>query len=193
LRQATAVEGIFRLNGSEERIKQLQVVFDSPPRYGKGLDWGDASVHDAANILCRYLEQMPEPVIPLTFYGPFGEPLRDGGLSKGDLDINVIIKRYQKLVTELPPFNRQLLLYILDLLAVFASKSNLNKMTSADLAAIFQRGVLSNPKYDKATAEYRLSLDVTTFLIEHQDHFLIGMQGTAMSAQTVEEVESGGP
>jgi GTPase-activating protein SAC7 len=113
--------------------------------------------------------------------------------SIGGFDLDAAIKRYQQLITQLPPLNRQLLLYILDLLAVFASKSDLNKMTTPNLSAIFQPGILSHPDHDMAPNEYRLSQDVLIFLIENQDHFLIGMQGTAADQKTVQEVESGPP
>jgi hypothetical protein len=201
---ATDVEGIFRLSGSEKRIKELRNTFNSPDRYGKGLDWTGYTVHDAANILRRYFNQLPEPIIPLEFYDQFRDPLRhhqseavgpmDGqSPSVGDFDLDIVIKKYQQLITQLPPLNRQLLLYILDLLAVFASKSDLNKMTTPNLAAIFQPGILSHPAHDMAPSEYRLSQDVLIFLIENQDHFLIGMQGTAADEKTVAEVESGPP
>jgi hypothetical protein len=111
----------------------------------------------------------------------------------GDFDNDAAIKVYQQLITQLPPLNRQLLLYILDLLAVFASKSDLNRMTSANLSAIFQPGLLSHPTHDMSPAEYRLSQDVLIFLIENQDHFLIGMTGTAADDKTVQEVEAGTP
>ncbi|EKG16805.1 hypothetical protein MPH_06008 [Macrophomina phaseolina MS6] len=200
--KAVDVEGIFRLSGSEKRIKELREAFNSPDRYGKGLDWTGYTVHDAANILRRYFNQLPEPIIPLEFYELFREPLRnhqaqavgpmDGQKeSIGEFDMDNAIRVYQRLITELPPLNRQLLLYILDLLAVFASKSDLNKMTTANLAAIFQPGILSHPNHDMAPPEYRLSQDVLIFLIENQDNFLIGMQGTAADPKTVEEVESG--
>ena len=204
---ATDVEGIFRLAGSEKRIKELKVLFDSPDRYGKGLDWTGFTVHDAANILRRYFNQLPEPIIPLDFYDRFRDPLRnyqaqavgqqdeqDAQIpSDGDWDADATIRGYQNLITELPPLHRQLLLYILDLLAVFASKSDLNKMTTPNLAAIFQPGILSHPQHDMAPQEYRLSQDVLIFLIENQDNFLIGMQGTEADAQTVKEVQSGAP
>lgn len=201
---ATDVEGIFRLSGSEKRIKELQKIFNSPDRYGKGLDWTGYTVHDAANILRRYFNQLPEPIIPLDFYDRFRDPMRgyqshavglmDGPTeSTSKFDPERVIKTYQLLITQVPPLNRQLLLYILDLLAVFASKSDLNKMTTANLAAIFQPGILSHPNHDMAPAEYRLSQDVMIFLIEHQDYFLIGMQGTAADEKTVQEVESGPP
>jgi len=113
--------------------------------------------------------------------------------SQGDFSHDEAIRTYQQLITQLPPLNRQLLLYILDLLAVFASKADLNKMTTPNLAAIFQPGILSHPAHDMAPSEYRLSQDVLIFLIENQDHFLIGMQGTAADEKTVAEVESGPP
>jgi len=112
---------------------------------------------------------------------------------KGTFDAESAIRAYQGLITELPPLNRQLLLYILDLLAVFASKSDLNKMTTPNLAAIFQPGLLSHPQHDMAPQEYRLSQDVLIFLIENQDSFLVGMPGTAADEKTVKEVQSGAP
>jgi hypothetical protein len=111
----------------------------------------------------------------------------------GHFDPVKAIRVYQSLITELPPLNRQLLLYILDLLAVFASKSDFNKMTTPNLAAIFQPGILSHPQHDMAPSEYRLSQDVLIFLIENQDSFLIGMHGTAADEKTVKEVQSGAP
>ncbi|KIW58992.1 hypothetical protein, variant 1 [Exophiala xenobiotica] len=201
--RATDVEGIFRLSGSAKRIKDLQTVFNSPDRYGKGLDWTGYTVHDAANILRRYLNQLPEPIVPLDFYERFREPLRgtqiqgsDGEMRPRDLSVDehsAAVTSYQKLITELPPLNRQLLLYILDLLAVFASKSDLNRMTAANLAAIFQPGIISHPSHDMAPEEYRLSQDVLIFLIENQDNFLIGMSGTAVDEKTQKDVESGPP
>jgi len=202
--KATDVEGIFRLAGSEKRIKELKIAFDSPDRYGKGLDWTGYTVHDAANILRRYFNQLPEPIIPLEFYERFRDPLKNhqaqavGAMDAqsptiGDFQPDAAIRIYQALITELPPLNRQLLLYILDLLAVFASKSDLNKMTTPNLAAIFQPGLLSHPQHDMAPQEYRLSQDVLIFLIENQDSFLIGMPGTAADHETVKEVQSGVP
>lgn len=201
--KATNVEGIFRLSGSEKRIKELRALFDSPDRYGKGLDWAGYTVHDAANVLRRYLNQLPEPIVPLDLYERFREPLRghvmqavgdaDGMQLPDTFDMDKAIVIYQRLITELPPLNRQLLLYILDLLAVFASKADENRMTSQNLAAIFQPGMLSHPQHDMAPSEYRLSQDVLIFLIENQDNFLIGMRGTAADEQTVQAVQGGTP
>lgn len=196
------MEGIFRLSGSAKRIKDLQTIFNSPERYGKGLDWTGYTVHDAANILRRYLNQLPEPIVPLQYYEQFRDPLRAyqakvGSTTQAQAMENQehthAVVAYQKLITQLPALNRQLLLYILDLLAVFASKSDLNRMTAQNLAAIFQPGIISHPSHDMAPNEYRLSQDVLIFLIENQDNFLIGMTGTAMDEKTKDEVKSGPP
>jgi hypothetical protein len=191
---ATEVEGIFRLSGSAKRIKDLQEVFDQPPRYGKGLNWEGYTVHDAANVFRRYLNQLPEPIVPLEFYDKFRAPLRDsvkrvlgdteaqeGQLIEG-FDVESAIKIYKQLMLQLPAYNGQLLLYILDLLAVFASKAEFNRMTAANLAAIFQPGLLSHPSHALAPPEYRLSQEVLVFLIDHQDHFLLD-RSTAGDAQ----------
>ncbi|KAM0284854.1 hypothetical protein ACHAQH_001775 [Verticillium albo-atrum] len=199
--KATGIEGIFRLSGSEKRIKELKNIFDSPDRYGKGLDWDGYTVHDAANVLRRYLNDLPEPVVPLDLYEKFREPLKGAtkqavGDAEGpqlidNFDEQGAIIKYQQLITELPPLNRQLLLYILDLLAVFAAKSDENRMNSQNLAAIFQPGMLSHPDHAMAPEEYRLNQCVIIFLIENQDHFLIGMQGTATDEKTKQEIEKG--
>ncbi|PNY24565.1 Rho-GTPase-activating protein 5 [Tolypocladium capitatum] len=201
--KATGVEGIFRLSGSEKRIKELKSIFDSPDRYGKGLVWDGYTVHDAANVLRRYLNDLPEPVVPLDLYEKFRDPLRgatkqavgdvEGPQFVDNFDERAAIEKYQQLITELPPLNRQLLLYILDLLAVFAAKSDENRMNSQNLAAIFQPGMLSHPAHAMAPEEYRLNQCVLIFLIENQDHFLIGMQGTAADEKTMKEVELGTP
>lgn len=157
-------------------------------------------MHDAANVLRRYLNQLPEPIVPLEFYERFREPLRiyqeqvqgDQQATEAEkFDHAKAVQTYQHLIVDLPPLNKQLLLYILDLLAVFASKSEQNRMTSANLSAIFQPGMLSHPQHDMAPAEYKLSQDVLIFLIENQDHFLVGMSGTVADEQQIKEVEAG--
>lgn len=162
------------MSGSAKRIKDLQTTFDSPDKYGKGLDWAGYTVHDAANVLRRYLNCLPEPIIPLDFYNRFRDPLT---VPTQKFDHDEAIRIYQNLISELPPLNRQLLLYILDLLAVFASKADQNRMTAENLAAIFQPGLISHPSHEMAPQAYKLSQDVLVFLINNQDHFLLGMRG----------------
>ncbi|EEQ40952.1 hypothetical protein CLUG_05080 [Clavispora lusitaniae ATCC 42720] len=71
-----AVEGIFRVGGSSKRIRELQIIFNTPPDFGRKLDWDGYNVHDAASVLRRYLNALPEPLVPLHLYEDFRDPLR---------------------------------------------------------------------------------------------------------------------
>lgn len=74
----TTTQGVFRVSGSNKRIKELEQIFDSRPRYlcrlngrflhadlpapssyGKNLTWDSFSVHDAASVFRRYLNMLP--------------------------------------------------------------------------------------------------------------------------------------
>lgn len=76
---------------------------------------------------------------------------------------------------KLPGANQCLLLYVLDLLAVFDRKSQHNKMNAFNLALIFQPGLISHPKHDQSPDELKLSQETLEFLIKHQDHFLFAL------------------
>lgn len=75
-KNALDTEGIFRVAGSNKRIKQLQIIFSTPPDYGAKIDWDGFTVHDAASLLRRYLGALPEPLIPLALYDAFRNPLK---------------------------------------------------------------------------------------------------------------------
>lgn len=174
----TDVPEVFAHNGNALRVQRLYTAFGLPPRYGKGLDWTGYTVFDAATIMLRYLKSLPEPIIPFTFYTRFTDPLRQLTVSP-DLNVGLgkheeVAKIYQGLVRELPPLNRQLLLYLLDLLAVFASKSDHNRMTAERLVVCFQPSLISAPPEKMDEAEHKLAADVGSFLVNWQDHFLIG-------------------
>ncbi|GEQ66439.1 hypothetical protein JCM33374_g102 [Metschnikowia sp. JCM 33374] len=258
------VEGIFRVGGSSKRIKELQIVFNSAPEFGKKLNWDGFTVHDAASVFRRYLNALPEPLIPLDLYEEFRDPLRSRPrirkylkykadnstqvLRKPTIALNVAasssaqpsaptsprlepsssspsseqnntktadtsvsesnnaphqndnpekvsnpeakparlksakkargykslsrdvygaIDEYKHLVDELPSLSKQLLFYILDLLAMVQSFSSENLMSSRNLAAIFQPSILSHPSHDMDPEEYALSQSVVEFLIQY--------------------------
>lgn len=153
--EATEVEGIFRLNGSFKRMKHLQAIFEDSSEYGEGLDWAGFTVHDAAGILRRYLNQLSEPVVPLNMYERFKGPMikcNDEEKSPKQADIGdttrQFVSTYWELVRALPSINQDLFIYILDLLAKFCSKSDYTRMTAENLAAAFQPAILSHPAYE---------------------------------------------
>ena len=170
VRPATEVENIFSISGSARRLHTMEAAFNEPLHYVRSWDWTDYTVHDAACILLRFLLRLPESVIPVDCYEAFHAPLDEE---------ETAIHRYQRLITSLPPLSRHLLQYLLDLLAAFASKSEINKMTSQRLAAIFQPALLSPNKageeYIEESGSCRLSQMVLVFLIQNWDNLMLGM------------------
>lgn len=211
-------EGIFRVGGASRRVKELQFEFSSPPTYGKKLDWDGYTVHDASSLLRRFLNSLPEPLVPLSLYEEFREPLRshprilrylkhkeakdaerESDRKKEGLEeespeeaearkkrvrkqrklvreIHQAVKEYTLLVHKLPPLSRHLLFYILDLLAIFASHSEKNRMPAKNLAAIFQPSILSHPDHDLSPEEYALSHSAVEFLVEYSYKLLPAAQ-----------------
>ncbi|CAA7266973.1 unnamed protein product [Cyclocybe aegerita] len=167
---ATEVPGTFRVNGSNKRMRDLQAAFETPPRYGKSLDWRQETytTHDVASVFRRYLTQMPEPVIPYDMYHLF----RDA-LSKTPFNHEETVSTFKSLIRRMPRPNQYLLLYVLDLLSVFARKSDKNLMTATNLAVIFRPGILSHPEHEMSPAEHALSQRVLEFLIAQQDWFML--------------------
>lgn len=180
---ATEVEGVFRIAGSQKRMKELQETFDSPPRYGKSVDWTKYSVHDATSVLRRYFNHMPEPIVPHDLYTEFRN-IR----AKEPFDEQGAIKTYRLLISSMPPASQYLLLYVLDLLAVFARKSDKNLMPSSNLAVIFQPGMFSHPSHELSPGEHKLAVQVLEFLIDHQDNFVLGMSPQPASQLSPEEL-----
>jgi hypothetical protein len=199
-------ENIFARSGSATRIHEIESIFnDAKHHYGKGLDWrtGDFhgrdlqmkptlyDVYDAASCLLRYLKLLAEPIIPFDLYDQFTTALSNewppgfsnDGTVPEDFNVSKLITTYQQLINSLPPLNRALLLYLLDLLAVFASKSDRNHMTSPRIVAAFQPAFLSRPPSKMSASDHVLAADTMVFLVENQDHFLIGMSGKAASDQ----------
>ncbi|GMG33193.1 unnamed protein product [Ambrosiozyma monospora] len=270
------IEGIFRLSGSAKRIKQLQLIFSTAPDYGSKVDWDGFTVHDAASLFRRFLSSLPEPLIPLSLYESFREPLKSRPMivkylkdkekrmtmtpnppaipananvnvngtgtgtdfeSHGSKKISVAsnndksttsqsstadskatttatgttttttinneqqvedeetkrkkkklrkqkliqerrnaLKEYAGLFDKLPELQRQLLFYILDLLAIFNSHSDKNLMPAKNLAAIFQPSILSHTSHDMSPDEYALSSLVIEFMIEYSYKILPAAQ-----------------
>ncbi|CAL9730818.1 GTPase-activating protein Sac7p [Monosporozyma unispora] len=292
--------GIFRIAGNSKRVKELQYIFSRGPDYGaKFNNWDGYTVHDVASLLRRFLNNLQEPLIPLSLYEDFRNPLRnrprilkhmamhsvshpnankDNSLSNdltkndkdntdqkslatttitnettmanntintenetekeniqpdvkkdGDMDTNnknnnttnnndtekegetqiirreedfklikkeddeedvneeeelqrlkklrhkkrlskdirAALKDYETLFVKLNNDTKQLTIYLLDLLSLFARQSEFNLMSGRNLAAIFQPSFLSHPQHDMDPKEYELSRFVVEFLIEY--------------------------
>ncbi|KAJ6486732.1 Rho GTPase activation protein, partial [Mycena sanguinolenta] len=163
---ATEVPGTFRIHSSNRRLRKLQALFEVPPRYGKSIDWKQElfDTHEVANVFRRFLTRLPESVIPsATYHVVLRQPFNH----------DEVIAVFKRAILAMPRANQYLLLYVLDLLSVFARKSDKNLMTATELAAIFEVGLISNPAREMEPAERSLSQRVLEFLIAEQDWFTL--------------------
>ncbi|KAM4635091.1 rho GTPase-activating protein 24 [Polymixia lowei] len=136
-------EGLFRLPGQANLVKELQDAFDcgEKPSFDCNTD-----VHTVASLLKLYLRELPEPVIPFSKYEEFLACTKL--LSKDD---GVGMKELRRLVESLPPVNYNLLKYICRFLDEVQSYSGVNKMSVQNLATVFGPNIL-RPKVEDPVA-----------------------------------------
>ncbi|OAD75300.1 hypothetical protein PHYBLDRAFT_38351 [Phycomyces blakesleeanus NRRL 1555(-)] len=178
--EGLTTEGIFRLAGSAKRIGMLQQIFETPDQYGLQFDWIGYTVHDAASVMRRFLNHLPEPVITLDYYRPFKDTM---AMSFASTEAK--IEAFQTLIECLPLANQYLLLYILDMLGIFSRTCKVTRMDTACLAAVFAPGILSHPNDALSPAGYKESQLVLEFLIEHQERFTMPRSRIALVENSV--------
>ncbi|KAJ2513497.1 GTPase activating protein (GAP) for Rho1p, partial [Coemansia sp. RSA 2049] len=139
-----------------KRVQRLQDEFNTPPLYGRHVEWAGYTLHDAATILRRYLISLPESVISVEHYSAFLEKLAES------LPDDVKARDYGALIATLTPEARNTLLYILELLSVFARSKNSSKtlMNASNLAAVLQPCLLVHPGHVADPQEYGKAKDV---------------------------------
>ncbi|XP_041915533.1 rho GTPase-activating protein 24 isoform X3 [Alosa sapidissima] len=136
-------EGLFRLPGQANLVKELQDAFDcgEKPSFDCNTD-----VHTVASLLKLYLRELPEPVIPFAKYEEF---LACTKLFSKDQDTGM--KELKNQVESLPPVNYNLLKYICRFLDEVQSYSGVNKMSVQNLATVFGPNIL-RPKIEDPVA-----------------------------------------
>ncbi|KAJ2909371.1 GTPase activating protein (GAP) for Rho1p, partial [Coemansia aciculifera] len=185
--QGQQTQGIFRVNGSMKRVQLLQDEFCERPLYGRHVEWSKYTLHDAATILRRYLISLPESVISAAHYNAFLDKLAES------LSDSEKAHDYSLLIGKMTPESRHTLLYMLELLSVFARADNcaLTLMNASNLAAVLQPCLLVHPGHVANPHEYSKAKDVVEFLIEHASelHTTKGPLSTAHQPDTTESVD----
>ncbi|XP_043401003.1 rho GTPase-activating protein 24 isoform X6 [Chelonia mydas] len=131
-------EGLFRLPGQANLVKELQDAFDC----GEKPSFDSTDVHTVASLLKLYLRELPEPVIPYAKYEDF---LSCAKLLSKEEETGV--KELVKQVKSLPPVNYNLLKYICRFLDEVQSYAGVNKMSVQNLATVFGPNIL-RPKVE---------------------------------------------
>nr|XP_040052047.1 rho GTPase-activating protein 25 isoform X2 [Gasterosteus aculeatus aculeatus] len=121
-------EGIFRLPGQDNAVKQFRDAFDAGerPSFPK-----DTDVHTVASLLKLYLRELPQPVVPWAQYQDFLDctnPL-DFSSTQG-------WEKLQKQIALLPRIHYNLLGYVCRFLFEVQQHSKVNKMNVENLATV---------------------------------------------------------
>ncbi|XP_076826162.1 uncharacterized protein LOC143473090 isoform X3 [Clavelina lepadiformis] len=146
-------EGIFRLPGHANEVKDLQDAYDmgERPMFPKATD-----VHTVASLLKGYLRELPEPVIPFERYDALLEAAkisqRDDNCKTTEVDsCSKSREEAKKMIKEqlnlLPQPNFDLLRYLCRFLHQVQQHSEANKMHISNLAMVFGPTVM-RPKHD---------------------------------------------
>ncbi|KFQ23686.1 Rho GTPase-activating protein 25, partial [Mesitornis unicolor] len=159
-------EGIFRLPGQDNLVKQLRDAFDAGER--PSFD-RDTDVHTVASLFKLYLRELPEPVVPWMQYEDFllcGQAL-DADERKGHQDL-------LKQLSLLPRDNYNLLSYICRFLHEIQLNAGVNKMSVDNLATVI--GVnLIKPKIEDPAIIMRgtpqIQKVMTVMISDHADLF----------------------
>lgn len=139
-------EGIFRLPGQDNLVKELRDAFDAGERPSFNRD---TDVHTVASLFKLYFRELPEPVVPWSQYEDF-LACSQMMCSNNKLGHQELMKQ----ISLLPQANHNLLSYICRFLHEVQLHSAINKMSVDNLATVI--GVnLFRPKIEDPVAIMR--------------------------------------
>ncbi|XP_034027122.1 rho GTPase-activating protein 25 [Thalassophryne amazonica] len=124
-------EGIFRLPGQDNAVRQFRDAFDAGERPSFP---SDTDVHTVASLLKLYLRELPEPVVPWTQYQDFLDCTNTLDCSRSAMSQGR--EQLEKQIALLPRINYNLLSYICRFLFEVQVNSKVNKMNVENLATV---------------------------------------------------------
>ncbi|KAM3925673.1 rho GTPase-activating protein 25 [Leptodactylus fuscus] len=158
-------EGIFRLPGQDNLVKQLKEAFDAGERPSFSRD---TDVHTVASLFKLYLRELPEPVVPWSQY-------EDCLACENTMNIDEE-KGYEELTKQirlLPRENYNLLSFICRFLYEVQKNSSVNKMSVDNLAMVIGVNLLK-PRTEEPVALMRDAPQIQklmTVMISHHEKF----------------------
>uniref|UniRef100_A0A8B9LI60 Rho GTPase activating protein 22 n=1 Tax=Astyanax mexicanus TaxID=7994 RepID=A0A8B9LI60_ASTMX len=174
--QGLKEEGLFRMPGQANLVKELQDAFDCGD---KPLFDSNTDVHTVASLLKLYLRELPEPVIPFNKYEDFLTCAQL--LLKDEEGLSELAQQ----VKTLPQANYNLLKYICKFLDEVQSHSSENKMSVQNLATVFGPNILRPKMEDPVTMMEGTSQvqHLMTVLISEHERLYGSMESETSSEQ----------
>ncbi|KAM4577164.1 rho GTPase-activating protein 25 isoform 1-T1 [Odontesthes bonariensis] len=159
-------EGIFRLPGQDNAVKQFRDAFDAGERPSFP---SDTDVHTVASLLKLYLRELPEPVVPWTQYQEFLDCTNqlDSSSKEG-------WEMLEKQIALLPRINYNLLSYVCRFLFEVQLHSKVNKMNVENLATVMGVNLLKPQIEDPFTmmkATPQIQKLMTVMIRQHETLF----------------------
>jgi len=125
--------GIFRVAGSNAEIQALKVAFDVGAEAADAIDFASKNIFSICDVLKLYFRCLPEPMLGYNLYRPIVDLMRDESMA-----LPVRVKQIKELILMwTPPFAVRVLRFLLEFLGAIAQHSEMNKMTTSNLAIVF--------------------------------------------------------
>lgn len=159
-------EGIFRLPGQDNVVKQFRDAFDAGERPSFP---SDTDVHTVASLLKLYLRELPEPVVPWSQYQDFLDCTNNIDYSNAEG-----WEKLEKQVALLPKVNYNLLSYVCRFLFEVQLHSAVNKMNVENLATVMGINLLKPLIEDPITvmkATPQIQKLMTVMIRQHEGLF----------------------
>uniref|UniRef100_A0A8C4RDA5 Rho GTPase activating protein 25 n=1 Tax=Erpetoichthys calabaricus TaxID=27687 RepID=A0A8C4RDA5_ERPCA len=159
-------EGIFRLPGQDNQVKQFRDAFDAGERPSFP---SETDVHTVASLFKLYLRELPEPVIPWSQYDDFLN-------CSQHLNVTDMTgwEHLEKQIALLPPENYSLLSYICRFLYEVQLNSSVNKMSVENLATVIGVNIL-RPRVEDPFSIMKGTLQIqklmTVIISHHKELF----------------------
>ncbi|XP_061586419.1 rho GTPase-activating protein 25 [Cololabis saira] len=181
-------EGIFRLPGQENAVKQFRDAFDAGERPSFP---SDTDVHTVASLLKLYLRELPEPVVPWTQYQDFLDctNMLDTSSSEG-------WEKLENQIARLPKVNYNLLSYVCRFLFEVQNHSKVNKMNVENLATVMGINLLKPQIEDPITvmkATPQIQKLMTVMIRRHEALFPLSKDVVPSSPSNKAESQKNAP
>uniref|UniRef100_A0A3P9JIY8 Rho GTPase activating protein 1 n=1 Tax=Oryzias latipes TaxID=8090 RepID=A0A3P9JIY8_ORYLA len=125
------IEGIFRRSANVTLVKEVQAKYNS----GEPVNFRDMEdVHLAAVILKTFLRELPEPLLTFQLYNDI--------VNFGSVSSDCRVEVMKTMLESLPEENYASLRYLITFLAQVSNNSEVNKMTTSNLAVVFGPNLL---------------------------------------------------
>jgi len=157
------VEGIFRLAGSAAKIKRLKASFDAGI---VDLNEFENDVHAVTGILKQYLRELPQPLLTFELYDDW---IKAASITERDVRLQAL----WTVCDRLPHANKVNLRYLVCFFAKVAENSEINKMSSSNIAIVLAPNLIWSEADDGGMNVFQTSntTSILDSLIQHAEWF----------------------